>query len=425
MRGLFLLAALLLSCAPLRAETLLMADGSEIKGTLIATESDGYLVAQENGTIRVPKADVKTVQADFYLVLKDGSVLSGNVKDVSAKSISLQTEQGLRQIDRTLVVKLSTAPVNVAPAPAPAPAAQATAPVQLSTAAPQVAASISSATAATTALAATGAQAATVGQAATGVTAATGTPAAVQTAETAVPPPAAPATPPQTTLVQPAPENTVLEVKQEHPPVSQPQAKTAPTRHTEASSKSKTKNWLISAQVGIWKPGYNIKSADTNNETLSIDKLGIAFGGRLMRVLGKGDWQVGMDISLLSLSSKDYGTTVSTVKVSGERLSLLAMAARRAMTFGKDYELFVLGGAGLAKTKLNYNVTPNASVTSTGHSVSESKLQLAAGVEVQKNIDGTLAALGLMLYNSGTKNEILDGSSSLTASLGARLLWAF
>ena len=181
----------------------------------------------------------------------------------------------------------------------------------------------------------------------------------------------------------------------------------------------------MSAQVGVWKPGYKIKSADTNNETLSIDKPGIAFGGRLMRVLAKGDWQVGLDLSLLSLSSKDYGTAVSTVKVSGERLSLLALAARRAMTFGKDYELFVLGGAGLAKTKLNYNVTPNTSVTSTGHSVSESKLQLAAGVEVQKNIDGTLAALGLMLYNSGTKNEILDGSSSLTASLGARLIWAF
>jgi len=405
-QGVLAAAILFLLAAPLKAETLRMANGSEIKGTLVSTDADSYLIAQDNGTVRVPKADVAAVQSDFYVVLKDGSVLAGNVKDVSTTSISLQTEQGLRQINRELVVKLSTAPVNVAPPPPPpAPEPE----VKLSTSAAQQEAAVSTSTAVAAVAAApilppaaqTLAPAATAPPAATPATTAPAT--AAQPAATTQPPQAAPKT--EATVAKPRPALA----RKEQP----------------TDGKPKARNWRMSAQLGIWKPGYKITSADTNNETLSINNVGIAFGGRLMRVLGKGDWQLGADISMLSLSTKDHGTAVSTVKVSGERLSLLALAARRALTFGNGYNLYALGGFGLAKTKLNYNVTPNASVTSTGHTVSESKLQLAAGAEVQKDVDGTLLALGVTLYNSGTGNEILSGSSSLTAALGARMIWSF
>ncbi|HOX22608.1 MAG TPA: hypothetical protein PLL10_04020 [Elusimicrobiales bacterium] len=398
------LAFALLQTDSAHAETLLLTNGTEVKGTLISTEADHYLVAQENGSVKVPRAEVTEVRPDLYVLLKDGTVLSGNVKDVSATLIVLENAQGQRQIDRALVVKLSTAPVNIDPPQQPVPEQQ---PPQISTATQAGTVAISSAA---PVLAAAPAASQTV---------------AAPPPQATPPQPAADPAPPTQAQATPAAAETAAQTEAQPSPRQRRNRRTRRQDPKPAEDNSlKPRLWHFSAQLGAWRPGLKLTSPHADNETISVNRMGILFGGRLMRELSNKDWQLGVDISMLSLTSKDYGTTANNVKISGERWSLLALAAYHAATMGK-YDLYALGGAGLAKTSVNYNVTPNSGSSSSGYSIAESRLQLAAGLELQTNLDGTLAGLSLMLYNAGTTNSELNGSSSLTASLGARLIWGF
>ncbi|NLO91286.1 MAG: hypothetical protein GX410_04755 [Elusimicrobia bacterium] len=398
-----------LSAAPALAETLRLSDGSEIRGSVIDAGQDYYVVAQDSSTIRVPRASVQSVQPDlYYVLLKDGSVLSGVVKDISLSHITLETGQGVRDIERESVVKLSSSPVS-ALASAPAQTQVSTSPVQgydaaVSSAAPAAVAPVA---AAPEALAPVSAAAA-----------------APQSAAPAVLPAAVPPQP-----VQPPAAAKSGFIRADEPPPqieSSPKRKTvssAAARSSEDSGMARIKPWRLSAQIGVWKPGLKLTTVYTNNETISINNAGVLLGGRLMRVLGDGKWQLGADLALLSLSSKDYGTSVSSIKVSGECLSLMALAAYRAAQFGAG-ELYLLGGAGTAKTKLNYTVTPNGSSgTSNGYTESASALELAAGAELQGKPGGTLSGLTLMFYRNSPGGGAFSGSSSVTAAMTARLIW--
>jgi|GEM_PF-7043473 len=379
------LAAVLLfaCCVCARAETIVLNDGKTVAGSLVSSGEMTVRVNTGGQTIDIARSQIKSIEPDRYLfTLSDGSSVSGVIKDIDEQSFRVGTASGERLLPRSLVVSVSSfMPVAAAPAEQSVSSQTVTA---LSTAAPS----------------------AVVCSTCVAQSSFTVVPAVA--AQTPVMQPAAPA---QVAVSQPA--------AQEPSPQNEPAAETTTAAPVSAAAAKK----MFSVQLGAWQAPLKLDlTAHGGPNDAGIGSAGVAYGAKYM--FRKFGMWLGAELNFYSIASKTQSFASSDVKTSGEVVSL-SVSGLYDLPSAKWYHPYFSGGAGVSSTKVNYNVTDNATQETKGYSVSAQQPVLYAGAGLEGAVRDAIVGAELRCNYISQSESMLSNSRPLFISLLLRMTWKF